>query len=131
MLGLQPKQLNKGTNPLPGGDVGGDNEVDVKSYVTWQVSETGHLFTAPLDKYKGIADVLGLKNVDNDDEARAVGKRLKRGEGYTYLGIVVKGGGTLKVVCAIGKISSALVNLVGKTVYNAKIRKTYLPQTRH
>ncbi len=120
----------EGTNPTEPDSPGGASEVYVKKYVLWQVIDSGHQFTAPIDKYKDVADELGLKNVETDYETRKTGRKLKQGTGFVYLSVGLQTGKNLKLVCAINKISSALTGLVGKNVYNAKIKRAYIPKRR-
>lgn len=119
----------KGTNPLP--DKKADENVsnsDVKEYHTFIVESTKHLFSAPTDKYKAIAKELGLDDVDNDTKKAQGGRKLAQGSGYIYIGVQTKGGATFKVICDPAKIGSALNSLPGQKIYDAEIKRAYIPK---
>ncbi|MDJ0510044.1 MAG: hypothetical protein QNJ64_12450 [Crocosphaera sp.] len=121
----------KGVNPLP--DKKADenvSSVDVKEYHTFIVTSTKHLFSAPTEKYKDIAKLLGLEDVDNDPKKAKGGLKLSQGSGYVYLAVRTKGGATLKVICDPDKIKGALDGLAGKKIYDAEIKKAYIPKKR-
>lgn len=119
-----------GTDPVGADGPGGASEVDVTKYVVWQVSDTKHQFVAPLEKYKDVADNLGLKNVDGDSAARKEGVQLKQGTGFVYLAVGLKGGGNLKLVCAFNKVGTALTSLIGDKVYGKEIERVRIPRRR-
>ncbi|MGK7942349.1 MAG: hypothetical protein AB4062_19755 [Crocosphaera sp.] len=119
----------KGVNPLP--DNKADENVstaDVDKYHTFIVNSTKHLFSAPTEKYKDIAKLLGLEDVDNDPKKAKGGIRLAQGSGYIYLAVRTKGGATFKVVCDPDKIKAALDGLAGQKIYNAEIKRAYIPK---
>lgn len=104
------------------------SKVDIKNYHTFIVQSTKHLFSAPTEKYSAIASVLGLDDVDNDATKAAGGVRLARGSGYIYLSVQTAGGANFKVVCDPAKVGTALKALAGKKIYNAEIKRAYIPK---
>ncbi|MDJ0737080.1 MAG: hypothetical protein QNJ47_23930 [Nostocaceae cyanobacterium] len=120
----------EGSNPTGPDGVGGASQVNVKKYVTWQVDSTKHIFHAPLDKYKDLASTLGLTNVETKDGAKEKGLKLSGGQGYIKLGVRVKGGGRLHVICDPKKVGEALtIGLAGK-VYGQEIDDVYILKRR-
>ena len=125
------KNKVNGENPLgKDGAPGGASETDVKAYVTWQVKSTRHTFSAPKDKYSGLADTLGLIDVENNDGKKEKGLKLAQGSGYIYLSVKVKGGGTLKVVCDPDNVGKALKEGVSKKIYGKDIDNVYVSKRR-
>jgi len=123
-------QQVEGVNPLPGGNVGGDSQVDVKKYHKFLVNSTKHLFSAPTDKYSDLKPVLGLTDVDADDGKKESGVRLAQGQGYITLKVQVKGGGTLSVICDPAKVGDALKSGASKKIYGKDIDRIYIPKKR-
>ena len=155
-----PRKTIEGTNPLPDGNIGAPENAqrpDSKKYVQWGVISTGHAFSAPLDKYKDIKDVLGLKNLDENQDGQVDTEQgdtnidLGGGlQGLTGLGAqdtkndfkfrnsflyyvelrVYADGGYLRVVCDPEKLSSALQGLKGKNIYGKPILRVNYPKRR-
>lgn len=143
------KQVD-GTNPLPDGQIGSpDNATrpDNKKYRPFEVESTGHGFYAPYDKYKDVMGVLGLKELDSNNDGTADTEKsdtqitlptlpgsnnpqdtrndTKIGRnGLYYLKVrVAVGNGSLMLICDPEKFSVALQELKGKKVYGETIRK--------
>lgn len=154
------RKLIEGTNPLPDGNIGAPENAarpDSKKYVPWGVISTGHAFNAPLDKYKDIKDILGLKNLDENQDGQVdteqgdsnldIGGGLqglsglgaqdtkndfKRRTSFLYYVKlrVTADGGSLQVVCDPEKLSSALQGLEGKQIYGKTITSVTFPKKR-
>jgi hypothetical protein len=151
-----------GTNPTLGTKIGTEDEgvrEDNKKYVAFGVKSTKHKFFAPFDKYKDLLDVLGLVNLDTDNDGSSKDKeaegdtkvdvegglqgltgvgaqdtgndyRTPRG-GLRYVKLRVKvDNGYLSVVCDPEKISTALQGCTGKNCYGKKILDTSFIKTR-
>jgi hypothetical protein len=155
------KQI-EGTNPLPDGQIGAPDAAvrpDNKKYVAFGVRSTKHKFYAPLEKYKDLLDVLGLENLDPDNDGSSKDKeqagdsnidiggaaqgltgvgaqdtgndyRQPRG-GLRYVKLRVKAeNGYLTVICDPEKLSTALQGCTGKNIYGKKITDTQFIKTR-
>ena len=120
----------EGSNPLVGGDIGGQTQVDVKKYHIFMVNSTKHQFAAPVDKYSDLKGVLGLIDVDTDDTKKENGVKLAEGRGYITLCVKVKGGGQLRVVCDPAKVGDALKTGASKKIYGKDIDRIYIPKKR-
>ncbi|MDJ0675514.1 MAG: hypothetical protein QNJ36_09070 [Calothrix sp. MO_167.B42] len=124
------EEKKTGTDPVGSDGPGGASEVDVTKYATFQTLDTNHQFVAPVAKYKDVADELGIKNVETDKETRKKGIKLKQGTGFIYLSVGLKGGGTLKLVCAFNKLGTALTALIGQKVYGKEVERVRIPRRR-
>ena len=65
------KQIEGDNTPLgPDNTIGNKDAArpDQKAYKAWGVISTKHMFFAPRDKYKDIADILGLKDLDSNND---------------------------------------------------------------
>jgi len=151
-----------GTNPTLGNKIGAEDDAaraDNKKYVAFKVNSTNHKFFAPVEKYKDILDVLGLTNLDPDNDGSSQDKeqggdsnidvggaaqgltgvgaqdtgndaRTRYG-GLRYIQIRIKlDNGFLMVVCDPEKIATAMQGLTGKNCYGKKILGTSFPRKR-
>jgi hypothetical protein len=156
-----PKQI-EGKNPIVGDKIGVEDEgarEDNKKYVAFGVKSTKHKFFAPVEKYKDILDVLGLENLDPDNDGSSKDKESQgdsnidvggAAQGLTGVGAQDTGNdyrqphgglryvklrikldnGYLSVVCDPEKLSTALTGLTGKNCYGKKILDTQFPRKR-
>ena len=120
----------EGKDPLVGGDVGGDSQVDVKKYHIFMVNSTKHMFAAPVNKYKDLKAVLGLTDIDTDDAKKEQGVKLAQGYGYIRLKVKVKGGSQLSVVCDPDQVGKATKSGEAKKIYGKDIDRVYIPKKR-
>lgn len=157
---MAKKQVDGDFTPLLGNDIGAEESVarpDQRAYVPWGVISTGHRFTAPKDKYKDIKDILGLKELDSNNDGQVddeqgdtnidVGGALQgltgvgaqdtrndfksRNSFLYYVKLRVKAeSGYLSVICDPEKLSTALQGLEGKNIYGKKILSVSFPKQR-
>jgi hypothetical protein len=119
----------EGSNPLgsdnaPGGD---SDSPDVKKYVDYVVASTKHIFSAPKDKYKDVADILGLKEADAKSREEAV--KLKRGTGYVQLSVTLDSGASFRLCCDPAKVGD-FKKLRSKKVYGKDVKTSGIPKTQ-
>lgn len=119
----------EGENPLgKDGKPGGESDApDVKKYVSYIVISTNHLFTAPKDKYKDVADILGIK--EPDAATLEKGQKLKRGTGFIQVAVTLDSGATLRLACDPAKIGD-YKKLRAKKVYGEDVKNSYIPKTQ-
>lgn len=151
-----------GINPTQGTKIGAEDDSvrpDNKKYVAFGVKSTKHKFFAPLEKYKDILDVLGLENLDPDNDGSS-GDKEAQGDSNLDVGGIAQGltgtgaqdtgndyrqprgglryvklrikveNGFLTVVCDPEKLSTALTGLAGKNCYGKKIGSASFIKTR-
>jgi hypothetical protein len=145
------KQIEGDNTPLGSDNTIGNKDAarpDQKAYKMWGVISTKHSFFAPRDKYKDIADILGLKDLDpnNDGDNDTQQNDNNIDIGGALQGVTGTGGddtgndyknsrsftpyiriratcenGSVMLVCDPEKLSYALSNLVGKDLYKSGV----------
>lgn len=121
---------------LPGGDLGApadEARKDSSEYKWYVVKGKGGAlkkFLGPDSKYKDIKDNLGIEEYDGSKHAAAV---VSGGIAVPRLTITVKDDkdtATLRVLCAVDKLATALTNLVKDKCYDKEIIAVNIPRKR-